>query len=1425
MTSPFPKKSTQILQAPSLKTFLNQTRPLVKASLTVVGLLTIVLVTEAKIQAQTCPNIETNGGQSISGQLKVDSTGVGVTDQAFLPRYTKLRLDSIATAFGECRTQILQGSPPSCVDNTTYNRTVNHIDIWMDVTSTGWNGQYMVGYVVGKNPNGTTAYFNVLDTQASNSSGPAYQTLMFPGTYRFSFQARMNNGVCTGLPATTEVLSLTVYVGDTDDDPNNGPTSCNANIGEPVNVTNGNVYLDQTDYRLPGFGAGLEIKRTYNSALKRDALFGYGWSSILDESIQTYGTTFLRLNWNDGRAVYFSRPTDTGVFTPQKQLDFRGQILRNGDGSYTLTLKDGSIHQFGSNGKILSISDPNGNQVALTYNGSGKVSAITDPAGRIITPTYASNGRVATLSDSTGNIATYTYDWWWSITSVTNPDGSKYNFTYDSQHRLTSVKDALNNVLESHTYDSQGRALTSEIAGNGTERNTLNYVSATQTDVTDALNHVTKYFFDKSKGRNLVTRVEGSCSCGNAQIQSWIYDSQGNISSKTDALTHTTSYTYDTSGNRLTETDGTGTVTYTYNSLGEVLTQTDQMNGVTTNTYNAQGNLLTLKDALNNTSTFTYGTRGQLITITDPRNNTTTLTYDASGNLTRRTDALNNQTNIAYDARGRATSVTNSLNQVTNYEYDLAGRPKKVIYPDTNFFLFTYDLAGRRTKIKDPRGYETTFAYDAAYRLTSETNADGKVMSYAYDLMSNLTGVTDTLNRTTNYTYDEFNRLTKIKYPEAAAGAGRLEENLTYDSAGNLLQKMDQAGRITSFCYDSSNRLTSATDPALKTTAYEYNARSQQTAVVDAINQRYEFVSDALGRRTQEKKGAATMSFVYDSAGNRTQRTDYNNAVTNYSYDALNRLTAINYPDATSATYSYDVLSRMTNATNPSGTVTIAYDNRNRVSSVTDVFGQVVSYAYDANSNRTQLSLNGVTSATYQYDVINRLTQLTDIAGLNTTLAYDPTNKLTSRTLPNGVVTTSQYDGLNRLTRLTHAKTGNTLADFQYQFDAASSITQIIDGVGAHNYTYDTRDRLTAASHPNQTNENYTLDDVGNRTASHQGSSYTTQVFNRLTAANGATFGYDANGNMTSQSDGSNSWTYTWDNENRLKQATLAGAVSVSYSYDALGRRVQRSSSVSGTTKFIYDGVDVLRDLDGSSSTIADYLNGPGIDNKLRQSVSATASYFLTDHLGTTRGTADSTGSVSASLTYDAFGNVTGGSAATRYTFTGRESDGELGLLYYRARWYDAKQGRFVSEDPFGLRAGINLYSYVKNNPTKFTDPMGENPWLIVGGILVAEALLHSYLADRAERFFPGKQDPHLRKQHCYVNCMSLRIHVGNPIWPTIVSVGIEGPSFGIEGIIRGNLRRELNESGGDLAADAFGQSAAFIIWKSCKEACEQCPF
>jgi RHS repeat-associated protein len=137
--------------------------------------------------------------------------------------------------------------------------------------------------------------------------------------------------------------------------------------------------------------------------------------------------------------------------------------------------------------------------------------------------------------------------------------------------------------------------------------------------------------------------------------------------------------------------------------------------------------------------------------------------------------------------------------------------------------------------------------------------------------------------------------------------------------------------------------------------------------------------------------------------------------------------------------------------------------------------------------------------------------------------------------------------------------------------------------------------------------------------------------------------------------------------------------------------------------------MDVIQDRksDGSGSSVVNYINGPGIDNKLKQTTGSTTSYFLTDHLGSTVGLADQAGSITSQTSYDSFGNATS-QLPTRYGYTGREADEYTGLMYYRARFYDPQIGRFISEDPIGFNGGdINLYGYVWNNPQSFVDPSG----------------------------------------------------------------------------------------------------------------------
>jgi RHS repeat-associated protein len=172
---------------------------------------------------------------------------------------------------------------------------------------------------------------------------------------------------------------------------------------------------------------------------------------------------------------------------------------------------------------------------------------------------------------------------------------------------------------------------------------------------------------------------------------------------------------------------------------------------------------------------------------------------------------------------------------------------------------------------------------------------------------------------------------------------------------------------------------------------------------------------------------------------------------------------------------------------------------------------------------------------------------------------------------------------------------------------------------------------------------------------------------------------------MASKIETAGTWTYVWDFENRLTEVINPASQNVQYEYDALGRRTKRTENTS-VTKFTYDGMDVVLD-DDTATGITKYQNGLGVDNKLKLSNGTTAKYFIQDHLGSTNALTDQSGSVLQTATYDSFGNSTN-TLGTRYQFTDREEDDFSGLTYYRARWYDSKLGRFVSEDPIGLAGG-----------------------------------------------------------------------------------------------------------------------------------------
>jgi RHS repeat-associated protein len=201
----------------------------------------------------------------------------------------------------------------------------------------------------------------------------------------------------------------------------------------------------------------------------------------------------------------------------------------------------------------------------------------------------------------------------------------------------------------------------------------------------------------------------------------------------------------------------------------------------------------------------------------------------------------------------------------------------------------------------------------------------------------------------------------------------------------------------------------------------------------------------------------------------------------------------------------------------------------------------------------------------------------------------------------------------------------------------------------------------------------------------------------------------DANGNTLSDPSGK---SYSWDFENRLTQAVVPGTNGGTTRYDPFGRRIQKSGPL-GTTNYLYDGkgisANVIEAVDNNGNILARYTQSMGADQLLAEIQSGVASYYQQDGLSSVTSLSNSSATLADTYTYNAFGKLTAstGTLVNPFQYTGRESDPETSLDYYRSRYYDPNSGRFLSEDPMMFDAGTNFYPYVANNPANMIDPLG----------------------------------------------------------------------------------------------------------------------
>jgi YD repeat-containing protein len=248
----------------------------------------------------------------------------------------------------------------------------------------------------------------------------------------------------------------------------NPPTNCPTCGGHPINLSNGNTYIQQTDVKLPGLGGGLTLTRSWNSIPATGpgpGLFGPNWQSTYEERILLDSDNTVAYLRSDGSKWSFVW-TGSRNYSPVAPANTTA-TLSQGTSTWTLTLRDGEQRTFdNSNGYLLLISDRNGNTTQLSYDTSYRLVSVADAAGRHLYFSYASTSGylVTAVSSDFGVSLSYMYDGQGRLIRVTEPDLSTLSFTYDASSRVSSVTDSNGKVLESHTYDDQGRGLTSSRA-------------------------------------------------------------------------------------------------------------------------------------------------------------------------------------------------------------------------------------------------------------------------------------------------------------------------------------------------------------------------------------------------------------------------------------------------------------------------------------------------------------------------------------------------------------------------------------------------------------------------------------------------------------------------------------------------------------------------------------------------------------------------------------------------------------------------------------------------------------------------------------------------------------------------------------------------------------------------------------------------
>lgn len=1058
---------------------------------------------------------------------------------------------------------------------------------------------------------------------------------------------------------------------------------------------------------------------TYNSSAQLTSVTSYMTAGATSGTART-----ISLVWGAcGSAQCITGATDSAGETVSYGYDSAGNLV-----SVVDVAGNGTGYVYNSSHQITGITDALSNTTDIGYDGSGRVDSVTDPLGNqtqwsgsldssgagTITITdplghktqdVFSTGEMTAQTVAAGTSAAATTTWTYDPTS----DGVATTTTPADQNCPNGCQ-----TTTAYTTAANGQGGAADDVATQTDPNgvqtTDTYgpdnqpVDVTTADGTDlAETTASTYNADGDLHQVQLPVVNSTVpATGSATVNGPIesageptptFTSTGeafNTTSSTDSDIATETLTYEDQPGDPTEAtvvDGTSntstSTTYTYDAYGNETTSTDQDGDKTTHGYNSLGQKTCEGTPAAAKTGNTCPAAGGA-----PVAGTTTYSYDSYANVVGTVDADGNTTTASYDPNGNELTSTDGNGRTTTNTYDADGNLIKTVGPDGATTTYTYDADGQKASETDPDGNTTTYTYDQRGNMVSEVDPGNQTTTWTYDLDNNKLTEVDPDKNTTTWTYDPDGR--ELTETQGYGTSDAQTVAWTYDANGNQASYIDAAGDATYYVYNGLNQLISQTVGDSTSPAVTSNPE--------------------------------TTTWTYDANGDKATMVDPNGVQTTWSYDDADRLTGIGYSDTTApVTYTNTPDGKVATMADGSGTTSYTYDADDQLTKYVNGAGQTVTYGYDPAGNVTQIGYPNGKTVTEAYNPAEQLKSVTDWNGNTTSFGYDHDGNQTSTAYPNGITDTRSYNSADQLTGITDTNSGGAkVLSFGYTVDPAWLITSETDtgtpGPSTTNYTYNALEQLTGAG-----SSSYTYDDANNLTTDPGGDS---QAFNAdgqlcwtastATASTGCSsppdgatnYAYDNDGNLTAVNPGTGSGTgYTWNAAAQL--TAYEGTNQASYDYDANGL-LQTETTPDGTTGFTWDTQASLPEIIADGTNYYIYGTGTGPVEQINQTTGA-ASYLLTDELGSTRAITGQNGNITGAISYDPWGNATGttGVVNTPYEYAGAYLDQTSGLYYMRARWYSPATGQFLSLDP-DVASTNAPYRYSDENPVAEIDPSGD---------------------------------------------------------------------------------------------------------------------